>query len=81
MQVFNKAGFPEELAKKMKPSGNTVSVAGGGNFVALMLGVIRTEGIKALYKGLLPTLIRTCLASGCLFVTFENSKKFMQMYL
>ncbi|CAJ0600196.1 unnamed protein product [Cylicocyclus nassatus] len=81
MQIFNRAGFPDEVAKKMKPSGNTASVAGGGNFVSLMVKVIKTEGIMALYKGLLPTLIRTCLASGCLFVTFENTKKFMHAYL
>ncbi|KAL6728290.1 hypothetical protein Aduo_010075 [Ancylostoma duodenale] len=26
MQIFNKAGFPDEIAKKMKPSGDTVAV-------------------------------------------------------
>ncbi|VDL69531.1 unnamed protein product [Nippostrongylus brasiliensis] len=35
-------------------------------------------GIRALYKGLLPTLIRTCLASGSLFVSYEESKKLMK---
>ncbi|KAK6024793.1 hypothetical protein OSTOST_09332 [Ostertagia ostertagi] len=39
--------------------------------------VAKQEGVMALYKGLLPTLIRTCLASGCLFVTYEESKKLM----
>ncbi|KAK6739630.1 hypothetical protein RB195_008243 [Necator americanus] len=55
-----------------------MQVSGGGNFLGLTLSVVRTEGIRALYKGLLPTLIRTCLASGSLFVTYEESKKFMK---
>jgi len=35
------------------------------------------QGISALYKGLSPTLIRTCIASGALFITFENIKTFL----
>lgn len=54
-----------------------MQIAGSGKFGKLLTQIIRDEGIKVLYKGLLPTLIRTCLASGCLFVAFEESKKFM----
>ncbi|KIH52176.1 hypothetical protein ANCDUO_17724 [Ancylostoma duodenale] len=57
-----------------------MQVQGGGNFLGLMVHVVRTEGIRALYKGLLATLIRTCLASGSLFVTYEESKKFMKQW-
>lgn len=34
-------------------------------------------GVTALYKGLTPTVIRTCLASSCLFVAYENTKKIL----
>ncbi|XGW17581.1 hypothetical protein V3C99_002294 [Haemonchus contortus] len=54
-----------------------MQVAGKGNFIRLLIQVAKEEGVMALYKGLLPTLIRTCLASGSLFVTYEESKKLM----
>ena len=38
-------------------------------------------GLSGLYKGLTPTLIRTCSASGCLFIAYEYSKKYMQWLL
>lgn len=43
----------------------------------MLLKIGREEGIRGLYKGLLPTLIRTFVASGSLFVAYEESKKIM----
>ena len=39
--------------------------------------ICKTEGILALYNGLLPTLIRTFPATGALFLGVEYSKKLM----
>lgn len=36
--------------------------------------VFRKEGIRGLYKGLLPTVIRTFPATGALFVAYESTK-------
>ncbi|VDO90953.1 unnamed protein product [Heligmosomoides polygyrus] len=65
--------FPfDSIKSRMQVSG------GGENLFKALVQVSRTEGIRALYKGLLPTLIRTCLASGSLFVSYEESKKLMK---
>ncbi|GMR41613.1 hypothetical protein PMAYCL1PPCAC_11808, partial [Pristionchus mayeri] len=63
--------FPADVVK------SRMQVSGGGSFGGLLVKIAKTEGIRALYTGLLPTLIRSCLASGCLFVTYEESKKLM----
>lgn len=39
--------------------------------------VFKNEGIRGLYCGLLPTLLRTAPATAVLFVVYEYSKKFM----
>lgn len=43
--------------------------------------IVRQEGIKGLYKGLTPTLLRTFPASGALFVAYEYSKYYMTALL
>ncbi|GMS88482.1 hypothetical protein PENTCL1PPCAC_10657, partial [Pristionchus entomophagus] len=63
--------FPADVVK------SRMQVSGGGSFGALLLKIAKTEGIGALYTGLAPTLIRSCLASGSLFVMYEESKKIM----
>lgn len=35
-------------------------------------------GIRPLYSGLLPTLIRTFFATGALFITYETVQKFLR---
>ncbi|XP_054721709.1 mitochondrial ornithine transporter 1-like [Uloborus diversus] len=47
----------------------------------MIRNVIRNEGIKALYKGLGPTLLRTFPASGAMFATVEYSKKLLHYIL
>jgi len=39
--------------------------------------IVKTEGVMALYNGLLPSLIRTFPATGALFCALEYSKKIM----
>ncbi|XP_041667024.1 mitochondrial ornithine transporter 1-like [Cheilinus undulatus] len=46
-------------------------------FRKTLMGIIRSEGISALYSGLTPTLIRTFPANGALFLAYEFSRKFM----
>ncbi|KAI3354080.1 hypothetical protein L3Q82_018629 [Scortum barcoo] len=46
-------------------------------FMKTFLGIIRTEGVTALYSGLTPTMIRTFPANGALFLAYEFSRKFM----
>ncbi|CAF1485329.1 unnamed protein product, partial [Adineta ricciae] len=41
-------------------------------FPKYTLQIIRNEGFLALYTGLLPTLIRTFVATGALFITYEH---------
>lgn len=43
----------------------------------LGLQIVRTEGVRALYNGLLPTLVRTIPATSVLFLCYEYSKKFL----
>ncbi|XP_076468301.1 mitochondrial ornithine transporter 1-like [Babylonia areolata] len=45
-------------------------------FSATILHIFRTEGFRALYKGLGPTVIRTFPATGALFLTYELTKKY-----
>ena len=44
------------------------------------LTIFRTEGLLALYNGLLPTVLRTIPATGALFFALEQSKKLMHGY-
>ncbi|XP_014051351.1 solute carrier family 25 member 15b [Salmo salar] len=46
-------------------------------FFKTMMAIMRTEGVRALYSGLTPTMIRTFPANGALFLGYEASRKFM----
>lgn len=46
-------------------------------FIKTFLGVVRNEGVKPLYSGLTPTMIRTFPANGALFLAYEVSRKAM----
>uniref|UniRef100_A0A1B6IJU5 Mitochondrial ornithine transporter 1 n=1 Tax=Homalodisca liturata TaxID=320908 RepID=A0A1B6IJU5_9HEMI len=48
-----------------------------GTFLSVTLDIIKKEGVKALYSGLRPTLIRTIPATAVLFLVYENSKHFL----
>ncbi|VDM39947.1 unnamed protein product [Toxocara canis] len=63
--------FPADVVK------SRMQIAGTGRFSEMFISILKNEGIRALYKGLAPTLLRTCIASGCLFVSYEYSKKLL----
>lgn len=44
---------------------------------SVMFDIIRKDGIRGLYKGLTPTLLRTFPSTGALFVAYEYSKDYM----
>lgn len=46
-------------------------------FTQLFRQVLTTEGVAAMYLGIVPTLIRTVPATGILFVTYEATKKLL----
>ncbi|CAF1135519.1 unnamed protein product [Rotaria sordida] len=47
------------------------------SFPRYTLEIIQNEGFMVLYAGLLPTLIRTFLATGTLFITVEKTRLFL----
>ncbi|XP_068456792.1 solute carrier family 25 member 15b [Clinocottus analis] len=46
-------------------------------FFKTFMTIARTEGAKALYSGLTPTMVRTFPANGALFLGYEASRKLM----
>lgn len=46
-------------------------------FFKTLLTIARTEGVRALYSGLTPTMVRTFPANGALFLGYEASRKLM----
>lgn len=48
-------------------------------FTPVFMSILRNEGIRALYKGLGPTLLRTFPSTGGLFVSVEMTKKYLGM--
>lgn len=46
---------------------------------SVLLKIARTEGVKGLYKGLTPTLLRTFPATGVLFVAYEYTKYYLEL--
>lgn len=45
--------------------------------ITVLLRIKRSEGIRGLYRGLSPTLLRTFPSTGALFVAYEYSREFM----
>ncbi|CAJ0581654.1 unnamed protein product, partial [Mesorhabditis spiculigera] len=64
--------FPADVVK----SRMQVGVRGG--FKHVLKQILKEQGIRGLYTGLLPTLIRSALASGCLFVCYEETSRVLQ---
>ncbi|KAL2094451.1 hypothetical protein ACEWY4_009170 [Coilia grayii] len=53
-----------------------MSMAGHqAGFFKTFMDVFRTEGVRALYSGLTPTMLRTFPANGALFLGYEASRK------
>lgn len=46
-------------------------------FFKTLTTIARTEGVRALYSGLTPTMVRTFPANGALFLGYEASRKLM----
>jgi len=46
-------------------------------FPKYTLEIIRNEGLTTLYAGLVPTLIRTFIATGALFITYEEVRSIL----
>ncbi|KAF7657661.1 hypothetical protein LDENG_00024070 [Lucifuga dentata] len=46
-------------------------------FFKIFMTITRTEGVRALYSGLTPTMIRTFPANGALLLGYEASRKLM----
>ncbi|XP_056602643.1 solute carrier family 25 member 15b [Triplophysa dalaica] len=49
-------------------------------FFKTFMHIFRTEGVRALYSGLTPTMIRTFPANGALFLGYEASRKLMMSH-
>ncbi|BET01944.1 unnamed protein product [Nesidiocoris tenuis] len=64
--------FPADLVKS-RIQVNSLE----GTFVSNVMVVVRNEGVLALYNGLTPTLVRTVPATAVLFLTYENTKRFL----
>ncbi|CAG2118327.1 unnamed protein product [Medioppia subpectinata] len=43
--------------------------------VTVLMRIVRTEGVRGLYSGLTPTLLRTFPSTGALFVAYEYTKE------
>lgn len=69
--IFWITTFPVDVAKS-RIQVNNIS----DNLITTVTKIAQTEGVRALYKGLTPTLVRTVPATATLFATVEYSKKF-----
>jgi len=67
--------FPADVVKSRIQIDSQSALAKGGFFNALKT-IFKNEGIAKLYSGLGPTIVRSFFATGALFVTVEESKKF-----
>ncbi|TKR77349.1 hypothetical protein L596_018344 [Steinernema carpocapsae] len=67
--------FPADVIK------SRMQVSGKGTFMSIFKEMLKKEGFTALYRGLTPTLLRTCTASSSLFIAYENTKKILHSFL
>jgi len=64
------ACFPADVVKsRMQIQGGTVK--------SVTKTLLKTEGVAGFYRGLTPTLIKTCIGSASLFIAYENTKKIL----
>lgn len=71
--------FPADVVKSRIQIDSHSALAKGG-FLNALYTIFKNEGIAALYSGLGPTVIRSFIATGALFVTVEESKKFFNSF-
>jgi len=62
--------FPTDVVKS-RIQVNRLNVT----MIACMQDIAKREGIRALYNGLGPTVVRTFPATGALFLAYEYTKK------
>lgn len=68
--VFWILTYPVDVAKSRIQIKNS-----NENLVQTINNIVRQEGVRTLYKGLSPTVLRTIPATATLFATYEYSKK------
>lgn len=68
--------FPFDVIKSRVQVGTNVNDV-SLSFVSMIKKIAREEGIRALYKGLGPTILRTFPATGSLFLAYESTKKYL----
>ncbi|VIO90907.1 Mitochondrial carrier protein [Brugia malayi] len=73
--VLWSAVYPVDVIK------SRMQVTGSGRFINIFRNIVKNEGIRTLYNGLTITLIRAFCATGCLFVSYENSKLLFKTWL
>ncbi|XP_033742414.1 mitochondrial ornithine transporter 1-like [Pecten maximus] len=66
--------FPTDVVKSRIQVQSTVGKK-APSFYKTLTHIGRTEGIRALYNGLGPTIVRTFPSTGALFLTYETTKK------
>ncbi|KAM3724091.1 Mitochondrial ornithine transporter [Dirofilaria immitis] len=69
------AVYPVDVVK------SRMQVIGSGSFINIFRNIVKNEGIRTLYNGLTFALIRAFWATGCLFVSYENSKLLFKAWL
>ncbi|XP_060768158.1 solute carrier family 25 member 15b [Neoarius graeffei] len=70
--------YPMDCVKsRIQVRSMTLSQSG---FYRTFIHISRTEGVRALYSGLTPTMIRTFPANGTLFLAYEASRKLMMLH-
>lgn len=67
--------FPADVVKSRIQIDSSSALA-KGSFLGALKTILKNEGIGKLYSGLGPTVIRSFFATGALFVTVEETKKF-----
>ncbi|XP_060065856.1 mitochondrial ornithine transporter 1-like [Ylistrum balloti] len=66
--------FPTDVVKSRIQVESTVGTK-APSFYKTLTHIGKTEGIRALYNGLGPTIVRTFPSTGALFLTYETTKK------
>lgn len=71
--------FPADVVKSRIQIDSNSALAKGG-FINALKTIVKNEGVAKLYSGLGPTVVRSFFATGALFVTVEETKKFLNKF-
>lgn len=76
--VAQTAAFPIELARRrLQVDGWATGVRQYSGFVDVVLKTVQSEGLRGLYRGLVPNFLKIIPAAGVSFVVFEQTKSFL----